>query len=246
MLNPSAQKQIKQYAKSTTDLFKLMCENRAEELADRVWAAREGVFGWKRDEDGVNGLDGVGDGGQEGRDADGNYESPSSSSSNYHQASTSSTSASSIEPHLNHSASTTTSTNTDTLANTDANANTTKTKATKPRAPILLSEDILDQFSLGNKSDLTQAKESPNSHLSLLAMVDCWHKLGIRPFEHLDVAGTPVFMLWIGELLVAGVLLPLSLSCWSYVDPFPPLPVARPHPVELVLALSGGLPRDFL
>jgi hypothetical protein len=31
--------------------------------------------------------------------------------------------------------------------------------------------------------------------------VDCWAKLGIRPFEHLDVAGTPVFMLWIGTSL---------------------------------------------
>jgi prephenate dehydrogenase (NADP+) len=29
--------------------------------------------------------------------------------------------------------------------------------------------------------------------------VDCWHVLGIHPFEHLDVAGTPVFMLWIGK-----------------------------------------------
>ncbi len=28
-------------------------------------------------------------------------------------------------------------------------------------------------------------------------MVDCWNALGIRPYEHLEVAGTPVFMLWI-------------------------------------------------
>ena len=71
------------------------------------------------------------------------------------------------------------------------------------RAPILLSEDLLDQFSLGQKpsssNDENRERDSPNSHLSLLAMVDCWSKLGIRPFEHLQVAGTPVFMLWIGQ-----------------------------------------------
>lgn len=123
LLNPSAQSQIQQYAHSTTELFKLMVENRESELSQRVWTAREGVFGWKRDEEGGSEKDG--------------------------------------------------------------------------RAPILLSEDVLDQFSLGQKPE--GGKESPNSHLSLLAMVDCWNKLGIRPFEHLDVAGTPVFMLWIGE-----------------------------------------------
>jgi len=129
LLNPSAQIQIKQYALSTSDLFKLMCENNEKALSDRIWEAREGVFGWKRDEEGGN-LD-----------------------------------------------------------------------DSKGRTPILLSEDILDQFSLGSKPESSQARESPNSHLSLLAMVDCWHKLGIRPFEHLMVAGTPVFMLWIGKLL---------------------------------------------
>ena len=71
---------------------------------------------------------------------------------------------------------------------------------TGERAPILLSGDVLDQFSLGGARNGTGGKGemAPNSHLSLLAMVDCWAKLGIRPFEHLDVAGTPVFMLWIG------------------------------------------------
>ena len=121
MLNPSAQSQIQQYARSTTELFQLMLEGRTAELSARVWKARQGVFGWKEDEEG---------GQQEGR------------------------------------------------------------------APILLSEDILDQFSLGQAEG---SRESPNSHLSLMAMVDCWNALGIRPFEHLDVAGTPVFMLWIGE-----------------------------------------------
>lgn len=125
MLNPSAQSQIQQYARSTTELFKLMVENQSAALAERVWAAREGVFGWKKDENGGGGGGGAGG-----------------------------------------------------------------------RAPILLSEDVLDQFSLGQKAE--KGAEG-NSHLSLLAMVDCWDKLGIRPFEHLAVAGTPVFMIWIGE-----------------------------------------------
>jgi prephenate dehydrogenase (NADP+) len=134
MLNPSAQTQIQQYARSTTELFKLMIETQSAELSERVWKAREGVFGWRRDEDG--GMAGG-------------------------------------------------------------------------RAPILLSEDVLDQFSLGQKMEdgkesvngngMENGGGSGNSHLSLLAMVDCWDKLGIRPFEHLDVAGTPVFMIWIGE-----------------------------------------------
>lgn len=63
-------------------------------------------------------------------------------------------------------------------------------------APILLSEDLLDQFSLGKNADAS--KPNPNSHLSLLAMVDCWSALGIDPLAHLELAGTPIFRMWIG------------------------------------------------
>ncbi|KAL5512866.1 TYR1 [Sanghuangporus vaninii] len=70
---------------------------------------------------------------------------------------------------------------------------------------ILLSEDMLDRFSLGRKPQLDQSPLSPsahhppaNSHLSLLAMVDCWAALGIRPFVHLALAATPIFRMWIG------------------------------------------------
>ncbi|POW22627.1 hypothetical protein PSHT_01121 [Puccinia striiformis] len=38
----------------------------------------------------------------------------------------------------------------------------------------------------------------PNSHLTILAIVDCWHQLGLNPFIHLDIAATPVFRLWFG------------------------------------------------
>jgi prephenate dehydrogenase (NADP+) len=37
-----------------------------------------------------------------------------------------------------------------------------------------------------------------NSHLALLAMVDCWAHLNIQPFDHLDLAATPIFRMWIG------------------------------------------------
>ncbi|KAJ6498460.1 prephenate dehydrogenase [Mycena vitilis] len=83
------------------------------------------------------------------------------------------------------------------------------------RPPILLSEDVLDRFSLGRSS--TSAPPSPmdqthvleafglppsqykgNSHLSLLAMVDCWAHLKIQPFLHLSLAATPLFRLFLG------------------------------------------------
>lgn len=72
---------------------------------------------------------------------------------------------------------------------------------------ILLSEDVLDRFSLGKKPQqgVVTSPISPsahntnaNSHLSLLAMVDCWAALGIHPFVHLALAATPIFRLWIG------------------------------------------------
>ncbi|KZT55286.1 Prephenate dehydrogenase [Calocera cornea HHB12733] len=65
------------------------------------------------------------------------------------------------------------------------------------RPPILLSEEILDRFSLGSRPQ-TPIRPRANSHLSLLAMVDCWAALRIRPYEHLDLAATPIFRMWIG------------------------------------------------
>ena len=78
----------------------------------------------------------------------------------------------------------------------------------KKRSPIFLSEDILDRFSLARTlptkpNDPTLPTPShrrgkANSHLSLLAMVDCWANLGIQPLVHLDLAATPIFRMWIG------------------------------------------------
>ncbi|KIJ59091.1 hypothetical protein HYDPIDRAFT_118849 [Hydnomerulius pinastri MD-312] len=70
--------------------------------------------------------------------------------------------------------------------------------------PIFLTEDVLDQFTIGG--DPKRGTSSPtgttaprtNSHLALLAMVDCWARLSIQPFDHLSLAATPVFRMWIG------------------------------------------------
>jgi prephenate dehydrogenase (NADP+) len=42
---------------------------------------------------------------------------------------------------------------------------------------LLLKDEVLDRFSLSKKPDVP----TPNNHLSLLAMVDCWSELGIIP-----------------------------------------------------------------
>jgi prephenate dehydrogenase (NADP+) len=72
----------------------------------------------------------------------------------------------------------------------------------KKRAPILLSDDVLDRFSLGRTpppgSTNGHAQINANSHLSLLAMVDCWAHLKIQPFLHLALAATPIFRLFLG------------------------------------------------
>ncbi len=59
-------------------------------------------------------------------------------------------------------------------------------------APILLDNSIMGEFSLGS-----QKQRKPNSHLSLLAMVDAWHKLGVNPYTNL-ICQTPVFRLRLG------------------------------------------------
>lgn len=61
------------------------------------------------------------------------------------------------------------------------------TAAGKRGKPLLLSDEVLDRFSLGN----APKERTPNNHLSLLAMVDCWWKLGIIPYDHM-ICSTPV------------------------------------------------------
>jgi prephenate dehydrogenase (NADP+) len=154
ILNPFARVQIDQFAKSTTELFKLMLAGDANTLRKRMYNAREKVF-----------FHGQG------------------------------------------------ATNT---------------------APILLSEDLLDQFSLGKCAD--GSRGTPNSHLSLLAMVDCWATLGIDPLAHLDLAGTPIFRMWIG---VAEYLFRSSVRLDAAVEAAVRDVMHRSDDLEFTLAARG-------
>lgn len=53
---------------------------------------------------------------------------------------------------------------------------------------LLLKDEVLDRFSLSQSS---REAAPPNNHLSLLAIVDCWSKLGIVPYDHM-ICSTPV------------------------------------------------------
>jgi prephenate dehydrogenase (NADP+) len=104
ILNPSAKKQIRQYAKSVTELFKLMLGGHREELSRRIKTAGAAVF-----------------------------------------------------------------------------------KAEHAQDELLLKDEVLDRFSLGK----VPSQKTPNNHLSLLAMVDCWWQMGIVPYDHM-ICSTPV------------------------------------------------------
>ncbi|TLD37160.1 Prephenate dehydrogenase [Venturia nashicola] len=111
IMNPSARDQIRQYAASVTELFKLMLLGQREEFSRRIKDAANKVFG--------------------------------ASESNHRD--------------------------------------------------LLLDDKLLDRFSLREKP----AEPVKNSHLSLLAMVDCWAKLGVVPYNHM-ICSTPLFRMWLG------------------------------------------------
>ena len=86
------------------------------------------------------------------------------------------------------------------------------------KRPILLSEDILDRFSLGNRDSSTTTQRR-NSHLCILAMVDCWARLDIKPFHHLSLAATPLFRLFLGvaeHLFLSPTLLESAIESAVY------------------------------
>ena len=105
ILNPSARAQIRQYASSVTELFKLMLGGHRKALTERIYTARAAVFSHER----------------------------------------------------------------------------------KDGEELLLQDELLDRYSLGEKP----AERVKNNQLSLLAMVDCWWKLGIVPYDHM-ICSTPV------------------------------------------------------
>ncbi|MCK5342867.1 MAG: prephenate dehydrogenase, partial [Candidatus Heimdallarchaeota archaeon] len=60
-------------------------------------------------------------------------------------------------------------------------------------APILLDDSVMGKFSLGIPSE----QRKPNSHLSLLAMVDGWCQRSSNPYNNL-ICQTPPFRLRLG------------------------------------------------
>ncbi|KAL8785287.1 MAG: hypothetical protein Q9195_008706 [Heterodermia aff. obscurata] len=110
ILNPWAKIQIKQYATSVTELFKLMLSGERDKLEKRIKAAASTVFAPRERE-----------------------------------------------------------------------------------KELLLSDEVLDRFSLGKPPKVKKR----NNHLALLAMVDCWSELQIVPYDHM-ICSTPLFRLWLG------------------------------------------------
>ncbi|SCU94665.1 LANO_0E07602g1_1 [Lachancea nothofagi CBS 11611] len=110
--NPAAHQQIMQYAKSATELFTLFAQNKKEELTQRLYAAKEFVFG-------------------------------------------------------------------------------------KQEGLLLLDDSILEKYSLSQHVPQEGEETLPNSHLSLLAIVDSWHQLKINPYDHI-ICSTPLFRIFLG------------------------------------------------
>lgn len=153
ILNPFARIQIDQFAKSTTELFKIMLSGNSDELRKRVYDARKKVF----------------------------YKNGPSDN-----------------------------------------------------PPILLSEDLLNQFSLRRNAE--NVTPTPNSHLSLLAMVDSWASLDIDPLAHLELAGTPIFRMWIG---VAEYLFRSPERLDAAIDAAVRDFTHRSHDLEFTMAARG-------
>ncbi|KAG9044457.1 prephenate dehydrogenase (NADP(+)) [Tulasnella sp. UAMH 9824] len=111
------------------------------------------------------------------------------------------------------------------------------------KEPIILSEKILDQFSLARNtggaastSDDDASTAGSNSHLALLTMVDCWAELSIRPFQHLELLATPIFRLLIG---VAEYLFRDTTRLDAAIHTAAHDPTHRSDDVEYVIAARG-------
>lgn len=125
ILNPAAKAQIRQYAESVTDLYKMMLSGQTEQFSERIYAARDAVFG---------------------ADAGTKKQKQKKSSSGGNDE-----------------------------------------EEEEEEEELLLEDELLDKFSLGDKPQ----QRVKNNHLSLLAIVDCWWKLGIVPYDHM-ICSTPV------------------------------------------------------
>lgn len=62
---------------------------------------------------------------------------------------------------------------------------------------LLLDDSILEKYSLAKHQPYEGQTTLANSHLSLLAIVDCWCRLGINPYDHM-ICSTPLFRIFLG------------------------------------------------
>ncbi|BAO38441.1 prephenate dehydrogenase [NADP+] [Kluyveromyces marxianus] len=62
---------------------------------------------------------------------------------------------------------------------------------------LLLHDLALDGYSLSKHKKGVDDEIIPNSHLSLLAIVDSWYQLGIDPYDHM-ICSTPLFRIFLG------------------------------------------------
>lgn len=108
ILNPYARQQVKRYAQSESELFKLMIKEEERAFRERLYKARDFVF---------------------------------------HES----------------------------------------------RKPIMLNDAVMEEFAFHGNA----AERRPNSHLSILSMVDAWYHLGVNPYDNL-IAQTPPFRLRLG------------------------------------------------
>ncbi|KAH3902251.1 probable Prephenate dehydrogenase [NADP(+)] [Saccharomycodes ludwigii] len=64
---------------------------------------------------------------------------------------------------------------------------------------LLLDDSLLIEFNLNKNKDTSTscANSMPNTHLSLLAIVDSWYQLNIIPYDHM-ICSTPLFRIFLG------------------------------------------------
>ncbi|KAE8270468.1 hypothetical protein A4X09_0g1865 [Tilletia walkeri] len=215
LLNPSARTQVSQYAESATALFKLMIAEDEEALVRRVFEARRVVFGWEEGEEGEGVRPPLSRGESSGFPAPvpppppatpakagfgDEISGPPPSRPNNHQPILMS------DRLLDQFHLTLRRRAREALAE-DGGGGDEEEDSTPPGNGAV-NGTLLQQAAtaavttrLSNTSTDGGAKtttDPPNSHLSLLAIVDSWAHLSIDPYAHLSLAATPLFRLWIG------------------------------------------------
>lgn len=97
---------------------------------------------------------------------------------------------------------------------------------------LLLDDSLLEKYSLGKHEPSDGEITIPNSHLSLLAIVDSWFQLGINPYDHM-ICSTPLFRIFLGVseyLFMKPGLLEQTIDAAIYVEAF------RADDMEFVIA----------